>query len=57
MIKTLEEIEAELSQELSEGSLTVEAQKRGILLKRVNELAQKSPDKVAEVVRLWLSEK
>ncbi|MBU1627846.1 flagellar M-ring protein FliF [bacterium] len=55
--KTLEEIEAELAQELSEGSLTVEAQKRGILLKRVNELAQQTPDKVAEVVRLWLTEK
>jgi len=53
--KTLDEIEYELSQELSEGSLTEEAQKRSILLKRVNELAQAQPDKVADVIRLWLT--
>jgi len=53
--KTLEEIEAELAQELSEGTLTTEAQKRSILLKRVNDLAQNQPEKVADVVRLWLT--
>jgi flagellar M-ring protein FliF len=54
--KTIEEIENELSRELSENSLTVEAQKRGILQKRIYELAEKQPEKVADVVRLWLTE-
>jgi flagellar M-ring protein FliF len=53
--KTLEEIEYEISQELAEGGLTEEGQKRSILLKRASELAMQHPEKVADVVRLWLT--